>query len=99
MSYDTASGYPFEVALAPYLVAVGDRVQLRVHRSVVMQDTDPAVEHVNRYIRDCGMVLDSTETGLVDGMFGNTVQSRYATPEVLAFDRAIEQYQAKAEHR
>lgn len=71
----------FQVALAPYLVAVGDGARLMVYRSAVMQDTDPACEYVADYIRDHGMVLVSTETGLYDGMFGNTEQSHYATPE------------------
>lgn len=71
----------FTVALAPYLVAVGDGDRLRVYRSVVMQDTDPAVEYVRSYIAEHGMVLVSTETGPYDGMFGNTEQSHYGTPE------------------
>uniref|UniRef100_A0AB39U263 Uncharacterized protein n=3 Tax=unclassified Caudoviricetes TaxID=2788787 RepID=A0AB39U263_9CAUD len=71
----------FTVALAPYLVAAGDGDRLRVYRSVVMQDNDPAVEYVNRYIEEHGMVLVSTETGPYDGMFGRTEQSHYATPE------------------
>lgn len=71
----------FEVALAPYLVAAGDGERLRVYRSRVMQESDPAVEYVNSYIREHGMVLISTETGPYEGMFGMTEQSHYATPE------------------
>jgi hypothetical protein len=74
----------FQVALAPYLVAVGDEERLRVYRSAVMQDTDPAVEYVNAYIDNHGMVLISTETGPFEGMFGNTEQSHHGTPEARA---------------
>lgn len=72
---------PFEVALAPYLVAVGDGSRLLVYRSAVMRDQDPACQYVAGYIRDTGMVLVSSETGIYEGMFGSTEQSRYATPE------------------
>ena len=79
------SEYPFQVALAPYLIAVGDEHRLLVHRSRVMNDSDPAVEYVADYIEATGMALVSTETGLVDGMFGLTETARYAaTPEGFA---------------
>lgn len=75
----------FQVALAPYLVATADGERLLVYRSKVMQDTDPAVEHVDDYIRDHGMSLVSQERGMVDGMFGLVETRRYAaTPEGLA---------------
>jgi hypothetical protein len=92
----TVTRYSFEVALAPYLVAAGDRARILVYRSVVMQDTDPAVQQVNDYIRECGMVLVSTKAGLLEGMFGNTEQSRYARPEIRDFDLAIERYRTRS---
>lgn len=77
----TASGFPFEVAQAPYLVAVGDGARLRVYRSLAVGVDSPAYQPVRQYITDNGMVLVSTETGPYDGMFGRTEQSHYATPE------------------
>ncbi|MCV7217148.1 hypothetical protein H7J51_17905 [Mycobacterium crocinum] len=71
----------FQVALAPYLVAVGDGARLRVYRSLAVSAEAPAYKPVADYIEENGMVLVSSETGRHDGMFGRTEQSHYATPE------------------
>uniref|UniRef100_A0AB39U1R9 Uncharacterized protein n=1 Tax=Mycolicibacterium phage Alyssa1 TaxID=3240801 RepID=A0AB39U1R9_9CAUD len=71
----------FQVALAPYLVAVGDGARLRVYRSLAVSTEAPAYQPVADYIEENGMVLVSAETGPYDGMFGRTEQSHYATPE------------------
>lgn len=72
----------FQVSRPPFLVAVGDGVQLVVSRSLVVStELDPDYRRVADYIGETGMVLVAREVGPEDRMFGTVEQSHYAIPE------------------
>lgn len=72
-----------KIARPPFLIAVGDDVQLLVSRSaVVSTESDAEYQLVTDYIRERGMVLVSREVGPEERMYGPRVeQSHYAIPE------------------
>lgn len=71
----------FKVGQAPFLVAVGDGVQLLVSRSLVVSAESAQYQPVADYISFHEMVLVSREVGPEDDMHGRVEQSQYAIPE------------------
>lgn len=71
----------FKVARPPFLVAVGDGVQLLVSRSLVVSTESDEYRRIADYIDEHRMVLVEREVGPEDGMHGTVEQSRYAIPD------------------
>jgi len=68
-------------ARPPFLLAVGDGIQLSVSRSLVVSTDSEGYQPVKDYISEHGMVLVATETGPEEGMYGQVEQSHYAIPD------------------
>lgn len=71
----------FQVAMAPYLVAVGDSARLVVYRSEHVDKHAPAYQQIADYIIDHRMVLISTETTTHTDMVGHVEVTHWGTPE------------------
>jgi hypothetical protein len=72
----------FKLGRRPFLLAVGDGVQLLVSRSLVVStELDPDYRRVADYIAEHRMVLVDREVGPEAGMYGSVEQSHYAVPD------------------
>ena len=71
----------FQIAKAPYLVAVGDGNRLMVCRSEHVDTQAPAYQEIADYLTDHRMVLIETATITHTNMVGLVHQSHYGTPE------------------